>query len=1718
MSVYPYVLDDDTTIVRVDDNVTEISGENFNQVRDAVFKLERELGITPSGTKTNLAEFLGVSHNQNGTIKESALAAVGLVTLPIDNADVGANAGILESKLTLDYSTSSLFTLIQSNKSLINAISAMAQSNQTRLNSHIAGGPSASLRHVASHIDLNAVPTDTRDPLYNWAGLKDKDGNLRSANQVADALLQINNDLTGHQNQVTAAHPASAISVNTDPFTEIPSDANTVQKSLESLDSAEQTRMGIHRATMHSDGVSVDARSEVVKVLTSSAAVEVDGYGPTVVLPHKVQTFVGTFPGTSPVDSVVNGDLVVKFLTPTAAADVLKLDAQFSQVKVGDSIRINYGDGYVEAVYTVESFRFTPGSEWFIRINGNNLYDTADAYARIDRPLFDPDIQHVVVAAPANVIPAALQGTDFMGSITVADPRAAMALGIGFDPNQIDSTHYKLYLQMYPTGRPEDRVINLSEDTIGNLTGIDVSGNAGATPGEYTLDSVVQAANDGFRAAGFNYRFLAFQYNGNFGICMTDAINGVSFSIVSGDQSSGTLAEGSYTENVIGDAKAEAYDALGLGAAGAGLASPVWRNSYVDSTDAQFPTIVLMPRKKRYYMSNGTRRDFLRSALGVEDGYWEAKITNRTVTGSSVEVTYTVEDRLEEAGLKVGKTLTVQPSVALTDPAYQDVDYGRFMIKEVTYVPSCPGDPSNTLIKVVNGIHGDGNAIAGSTPAGNLVVRLYFGSDTTGFNLNNMVDSAGNSTNYHRLHEIYVNNDAKTFSHERARMQADQAAAGDLLGSANWHISDVSPKLKGFLDSGSSSLHRWVRFFVSAYNATSGEFDGYIGRRDPSSSVIYDTGPITTARKNVPARFYDHSGNDFVELTFIETGTSASTISAPAYVDIEIFQTLSLDDELLLLATAEINWQPQTGQQIVERVIDRRPIGSVSELEFTQSAKDFIKAVDSHVHANGVIRGFDFVGVDTTDTSGSTMKFDGGVALVNGTVATVNPGRVRIPEITNNAGGSTVNWAICVNEQSKFEIIPITFTKSHFFAVTNPPGTPYYISSVTPTELSTVRKDLTPIALVTATIASVTLDPVVDIRKWVENESINIPLVVVDEDNKVTGSFRSLDAALWWAQFASEVTNTIKVRGDITVDSEISLSGFDVTIEGEGSNPTFEVTSDTCFRAASGLTIRNCNFRYSPPTAPTSGNFVNAGDNGCIVFEPGIVVPENVTIENCTFTGIQSGYHRWPQILFKLTDSNYNNVNIRGNTFTDVNSPGSPAIVIYDTSTDGMAHSTLDNWHIEKNVCNAEQGIYIVGDIAAPGSENKAPISVRNFHINGNQCGKIGFFVSSDISPANTAEQTLLDISDNICYIIYSSRINGGATNTLDAGYGNVLIRGNSCSNIGLWIYNFDNPRDGYTSCVISENMLTRTTYISPTSTSPINAIDVYCDTGRPNIVISNNTISAGQNNISASMLFYLNGIEILGPGVIVGNSISGFTNRGINVDGSSGPPTIVQSNTLFRNDHDVGCFINADGYTSIIGNSFDSPYIDEAHTDDTVIDASGDRNTIANNKNHRITMDVPVINGNYSVRVLGLDVVSGLPGGITSRVEYGYLSGPTTNRWTLRFQYFAADGLVVRLSWFVGLGSILPAGASIDTVTLLHSDASAPTANDDIALQVGDGQGNTWTNNHGWTDDSGSLTVNVDEVSPYDSNYAYVQVYSDIESVSNFTGNIYTLRIVYML
>ena len=113
MIKFPSAIDDDSSIPYVNNNINEIGEEVINAIRDATISLEEVVGIGAPGTTGSIAERLGVSIQADGYIKPSALTSLGLVTLPITNSQIANNAGIPESKLTLNYRTSDLFNYIQ---------------------------------------------------------------------------------------------------------------------------------------------------------------------------------------------------------------------------------------------------------------------------------------------------------------------------------------------------------------------------------------------------------------------------------------------------------------------------------------------------------------------------------------------------------------------------------------------------------------------------------------------------------------------------------------------------------------------------------------------------------------------------------------------------------------------------------------------------------------------------------------------------------------------------------------------------------------------------------------------------------------------------------------------------------------------------------------------------------------------------------------------------------------------------------------------------------------------------------------------------------------------------------------------------------------------------------------------------------------------------------------------------------------------------------------------------------------------------------------------------------------------------------------------------------------------------------------------------------------------------------------------------------------------
>jgi hypothetical protein len=1697
MTIYPTSIDNDTSITRVDDNITEVGGEAINQCREAIFAIETALGIDPSGSLSSTAERIDVSLNANGTIKTSALTSVGLVTLPIDNADVGTNAGIEETKLALNHTTNDLHTLILANTALYNSLLAFATTTFSDLNSHISGATflsdgSSSARHVGSHIDVNAVPFDLRDVSYIWTGLQDKDGVDRPGTTLMEVIDEINTDLVTHENSISEAHVASAISVDTDEFVEIPQTADDVQAALQAIDDFEIINIGEHRATKHANAIPRIARSETILA---------DGYGQNIVPSTPVDTFLVHTPNTSPVDSISVGDDLVAF-QPVNTNFVF--DSQFSQVKIGDIIRINYGNG-VEASYPIDSIRYGPGNQWVVRLNGVNLYDSDGytAFARIDRPEYDVNTAGILAVAAANAPPAASFST-IMPSAVVADPRGAMGLGLGFDANQVDGYHYNLYLELYPTGNPADHVIT--------LPAIDVSGNAGATPGDYTLETVVQETNNSLRTIGYNYRFIAFAYEGNFGIMLADSINGASMAIISGVNSNGTLIEGSFTNNIIGDAVGTGFDALGLGNTHANIAGPTYIDSFSDATSAQLPTKVIVPLRNRNYIVNGRKRDTFASTYNAnDDGYWDGYISARTVVGAlTVETTYTLFLDLKAAGLQEGMTLVIQPTIDFANPLYSDTDYGRFIIKEVFFPKKCAGESQQTIITVINGIHATGTGVAASgVPA--LPVEIYFSESSVTFNQENIINNSPTTQDYRRFHEIFIDEDGKTFSHERARMPVQsEGISPPLLRTNFWHIINVSPKLRGYRDN-TTTFNKYIRLYILSYDTTSGEFDGYIGQRSPTTDAILNVGPLTSGRKDVVTRFYDETNIDYIELKFIDTANAGPVGDyilsdgvpggggADRYVDIEIFDSLMTDDEFLVLATCEVNWDPIVGQDKIEHVLDRRQFGSVDETDFTTSALDYIAAGDRHLHQNGVIRGLDFDYIDSADNR--LIYFKGGVALVNGAISTVNNSSITIPEIYDADGGGLPQaafWAICVNEKNTLEAIPVTAAKSQLFATDG--TTIYYIPSVTITELVNDRKDLTLIYIVVAQIASVTItdDTVLDARKFIESETANIALTISSSDIK--GNFHSFDALKNYMQFYSlgaggRTGNKffVRVRGDWTVASTIDLTSDSIPeIIYDADGATFNVTADQGFLIDDNVTLKNFNFTYNPTGISFGTNDKINSANGCIYVTEGTDV-ENVCIENCVFTStLLVGDQRPPFISVEMnngdTVDNLKVLNCRFND-TDVNpAQDQAAVAIISKNDTGSGPAIVRNVLIDGNICNRKQGIYITIESAVAPVVSPGLITV-NTVISRNQCGVIGFLsgmaASTDASMLSTDANKGLTIENNSCSIIARmvncmAPLAGPGTwiySDEGAGFGcgSVSINNNSCNWIILAL--IGESTNEYSQVSIDNNKLTAfsSTYFAEyytavsdlTGTILNSAILVTFDSVQNVLtrnVISNNIISTGYHD--ATSYYYDYGIYHSMSGTICNNIVRGIATNGYGIYMldvgilSGATKIIIQGNNIDRESRTITNYIRLGTDDSratglCVDNAFDTFTVDGAST--AVINATKSESVITERNKNQTDVFYP----NGSAEVVLINIIRGDNSQHNSYIQAkAVVSGDYLQRYTLDS---LDNGNEIVFEWIFELFGRLPYGVLLTEVAAtvkVSAGDPLPATTKTFVISAADGSG----------------------------------------------------------
>jgi hypothetical protein len=1209
MSNYPGAIDDDSTLPAVNDNLTEIGGDAINALRDAVMQIELTLGTNIQGSQPSLAARLGVFINPDGTPNTSVLTSLGLVTLPITNSQIAQNAGIPESKLTLDFRTQDLYNFIKNLSNDVNTSIGWISVSGVKLEPHLIG---AIYRHTMDQVD---VSTNIAQFLNNNLRL------LRNNTQSYTLVNDINNELLAHQwadgspfgilNNITTnngslystyyAHTASGIFLNPSRFATIPQTKVNLQLFAEYIDTSSIFLLGTRIQNLYSAGISNISRA---------SSLTTDGYGQFLVPPTPAVAYLKNIGNLgNPFDDINSGDDIVQLFPSAANTAAFYFDSQFALVRPGDIIRILYADGYnLQVPYRIREKKYIPSTHTYIvRIAGKNQFYSPHAIARIDRPLFNSNKSGVLAIAPANNETAI---TSAEPSLVISNPRGAQALGLGFNPNEFDEKHYLLYLALYPTGYAQDGY------TI--LPGIDVTGNQGKTPGQYTLESIVLATNNAFRSPGFNFRFTAFAYQGNFGISLADSYNNAGFSILSVVQNPAGIIDPlstalNFPNNVVDllpTIGTVGPDPLGFGPSGAGVASPPFQFAYGSSAAAINPAKLFVSlRRNNFYVNGGELErlaipnlltEFSTQALdGYGDGYWVATVQNVANFANRTQATYRIFQDLSDTDLKIGKTIVVQSL-----GAGNIFDFGRFIIQSVSF--NCAPNVY-TDITVYDAVHGKGfQPPVGSTIQPFNKVAVYFSDDSTSFNLESATDfqAPTPSGQFKRHFETYVDDLGETFTQERGRftVTGGNVVVNEgitLYGYAQLNKMDIvtiSPKLRGYQF---GSVNK-ITFNVFSFTSATGIIDGYLASFDGTS--LTHTGPRTQGKIGEVIRYYDETFHDYIDIKFDPNTTQVLSDFTNQQIDIQLFPTLQLDDELLFLGTVQVN----DTTQVANKVVDQRNFGNIGTKDLNTAVYDFMASPERYFHSNGIVRGFDIANTYSGGTKG-VLNLAGGTILVNGKILNVNNETVVIPAVQElyHLVTFSVRWALCINDVNEYVLIPLldpdpsfvanvpTISTRTFTAFDFVSSTSYTIPAVTFSDMIGRRPDVTPLYIITSTVTGTPTTPIVtittqDIRKYAFKRDWGyIPTWSSDPNN---GDFRTFSQLQDWFNLNNLFSNTVYVKGTFTtLPGSITFNGGAV-FNGDGVanlNPSGGALSVT------NVELNNINFNVSQLT------LIQCNANGC---------------------------------------------------------------------------------------------------------------------------------------------------------------------------------------------------------------------------------------------------------------------------------------------------------------------------------------------------------------------------------------------------------------------------------------------------------------------------------------------------------------------------------------
>ena len=712
-------------------------------------------------------------------------------------------------------------------------------------------------------------------------------------------------------------------------------------------------------------------------------------------------------------------------------------------------------------------------------------------------------------------------------------------------------------------------------------------------------------------------------------------------------------------------------------------------SNYGSALSASNPTKLFIPLKRNTYYVNGTEREKLTLEVGQTidkfgDGYWIATIDSvNVIPGTRTEVTYKIQLDLSTSNLKAGKTLVVQPLPG-SDAGLPD--FGRFTIERV--IVECAPNV-DTKITVYDGIHATGFSPLPPSDGYDTVgspVAIYFNSDSVSFDAENASDLSVAGP-FKRYFEAFIDANGNTFTAERARIST--ATSGISVSPFGYYVSlnaganrlfsssigglinlvSISPKLRGY----QYGLINKITLTLTSVDATSGIYSGYLSKFDDIVFTYSNQGPLTMGRQGQVTRFYDETNVDYADIVF-NLGFPL-TISNGSVIDIQLFPTLLLDQDLMPLSSCQINDSSASPQ--ITQLNDLREFGNISVEELSNEAMSFISAAPRLLNSSGVIRGFDLE-QPQPNPNNAEVYLTGGNVLVNGSFILMNADTIIIPMVQELYSGIfyNINWVLCVNSRGEYQPIPLLNYDATVPAVspnfngnpTNPNrlvtlynvlnGQSYQVPAILFSDLVNIRKDLAPLYILTSNVIggvapSINIT-VTDIRRYVNDLDTNFPLRLTSANTQ--GNFHSPVSILNWIKYNNAFNGTAIVKGatlqtgmidsvlDLDFTSTVSIDGQDdatltfnqlVTL---GSNLTFQninlVFNDGLLVASNtqNLTLDNCHLTIIMPQQPILSPLKSQ-----YIFD--IINGNNITITDCTFS-IVFGNNTTSGAVFRLTDTN----------------------------------------------------------------------------------------------------------------------------------------------------------------------------------------------------------------------------------------------------------------------------------------------------------------------------------------------------------------------------------------------------------------------------------------------------------------------------------------------